>query len=80
MSLSKAQGVFAPCPISVHPRVPDSCSKFSVIVGTDTFKAAFKMYGVLFLVSALARKRWSPAYLLQRVLPNTMRSAAFLGS
>jgi hypothetical protein len=73
--------IHLPCDVSVHPRVPDSCYKFNAIVTRDTFWAAFKMYGALFLFTSLIRgKGLSPKALLTRLLPSTFRSAAFLGS
>ena len=66
-----------PCHVGVHPRIP-FCWRYYFDITKYVFISAAKMYGVLFLVSAiLRRKGWR--YLLTRLVPSTARSAAFLG-
>ncbi|ESO99145.1 hypothetical protein LOTGIDRAFT_142073 [Lottia gigantea] len=55
------------------------CTTAALNVGKTVFREALKMYGSLYLVAALVKKRGKDYY-LKKFLPETLRSSLFLAA
>ncbi|CAL1534635.1 unnamed protein product [Lymnaea stagnalis] len=53
------------------------CRKASTDVATHVFKEALKIYGTLYFLAGILRRR-GPSYYVKKVIPETLRSSVFL--
>jgi len=72
---AKGEFLYLGCKTAVHPMYSDSCLRAYTAVGRDTFFAAFRMYGLLYTLSALGRRKGLD---VRKLVSSSIRSGAFI--